>query len=51
MSSSDAQPVDSLATAEAPDAVGVFRIWPGNGTAPGSEDWTCTAAVHRPRRQ
>jgi len=25
---------------EAQDATGVFRIWPGDGTAAGSEDWT-----------
>jgi len=25
---------------EARDATGVFRIWPGDGTAAGSEDWT-----------
>jgi acetyl esterase/lipase len=24
---------------EAPDAVGVWRIWPGNGVPPGSEHW------------
>jgi acetyl esterase/lipase len=24
---------------EAPDAAGVFRIWPGDGAAPGSEGW------------
>jgi acetyl esterase/lipase len=24
---------------EAPDATGVFRIWPGEGSAPGSEHW------------
>ena len=39
MSSNDGQPINSLATAEAPDATGVFPIWP-DGAAPGSEDWT-----------
>lgn len=28
------------ASPEAPDAVGVHTIWPGNGVPPGSEDWT-----------
>jgi len=28
------------ATAEAPDAEAVLRIWPGNGVPPGSESWT-----------
>lgn len=28
------------ASAEAPDAAGVYRIWPGDGQAPGSESWT-----------
>lgn len=28
------------ASAEAPDAVGVYRIYPGNGVPPGSESWT-----------
>lgn len=32
--------VDGPEAGEAPDAVGVYRIWPGNGTAPGSESWT-----------
>lgn len=27
-------------TAEAPDAVEIVRIWPGNGVPPGSEGWT-----------
>ena len=26
-------------SAEAPDAAGVYRIWPGSGVAPGSERW------------
>jgi acetyl esterase/lipase len=26
--------------ADAPDAAGVYRIWPGNGVPPGSEGWT-----------
>lgn len=25
---------------EAPDAAGIYRIWPGDGAAPGSEAWT-----------
>jgi len=27
-------------SSEAPDAIGVFRIWPGNGAPAGSESWT-----------
>lgn len=27
------------ASTEAPDAIGTFRIWPGSGTAPGTESW------------
>ena len=26
--------------AEAPDAVEIVRIWPGNGVPPGAESWT-----------
>ena len=29
-----------LDSVEAPDAEGVYRIWPGEGRGPGSEDWT-----------
>lgn len=32
---------------EAPDAEGVYRIWPGAGTAPGSEDWTWSERTMR----
>jgi acetyl esterase/lipase len=28
------------APVEAPDAAGIYRIWPGNGVPPGSEDWS-----------
>jgi len=33
-------PASTLETPEAPDAAGVFRIWPGNGVPPGAEGWT-----------
>lgn len=28
-----------VAAQEAPDAAGIYRIWPGDGVPPGSEDW------------
>jgi len=31
---------DANRSTEAPDATGLFRIWPGDGRAPGSEEWT-----------
>lgn len=27
-------------SSEAPDSAGIYRIWPGDGRPPGSEDWT-----------
>jgi acetyl esterase/lipase len=30
----------AVASAEAPDAAGVWRIWPGNGVPPGAEGWS-----------
>lgn len=38
MSSSGAAQI-GLST-EAPDSAGVYRVWPGDGVAPGSESWT-----------
>lgn len=38
MNTTIAPPLDRQPSAEAPDAEGVYRIWPG--AAPGSEDWT-----------
>jgi len=35
----DAAVEDRKVESEAPDAAGRFRIWPGNGVPPGSEDW------------
>ena len=32
--------IDQSRPAEAPDAAGLYRIWPGDGRAPGSENWT-----------
>ena len=32
--------IDQQRPPEAPDAAGVYRIWPGEGRAPGSEHWT-----------
>ncbi len=32
--------IDSSAAPEAPEAAAIYRIWPGDGIGPGSEDWT-----------
>jgi acetyl esterase/lipase len=32
--------IDQQRPPEAPDAAGIYRIWPGEGRAPGSEHWT-----------
>jgi acetyl esterase/lipase len=34
-------------SSEAPDASGVYRIWPGDGRPPGSEDWTWSESTMR----
>ncbi len=34
-------------SAEAPDATGIFRIWPGDGRPEGSEDWTWSESTMR----
>ena len=36
-----------LDSVEAPDAEGVYRIWPGEGRGPGSEDWTWSERTMR----
>jgi hypothetical protein len=36
----DMNAIDQSRPAEAPDAAGLYRIWPGDGRAPGSESWT-----------
>ena len=38
MNTTNTAPLDRQPSTEAPDAEGVYRIWPG--AAPGSEDWT-----------
>ena len=38
MSSSSAARIGQ--STEAPDAAGVYRVWPGDGVPPGSESWT-----------
>jgi acetyl esterase/lipase len=35
------------ASPEAPDAAGVWRIWPGDGVPPGAEGWTWTESTMR----